>query len=97
MRYEIVLAPEAVEDVRGLKAYLRSQVRDGIEQYLRHEATKVSATRIKRLRGMPRPKFRLRLGDLRVFYDVTAATVEVLAVVPKAEAAAWLKRWEGPG
>jgi hypothetical protein len=35
------------------------------------------------------------VGDLRVFYDVVADTVEVLAVVPKAEAAAWLKRVEG--
>ena len=95
MRYEVVFAPEAIEDVRGLKASLRSQTRDAIEQHLRHEPTKTSASRVKRLRGMSRPQFRLRVGDIRVFYDVTATTVEVLAVVPKAEAAAWLKRWEG--
>ena len=94
MRYEIVLAPEAVEDVRGLKAYLRSQVRDAIEQCLRHEPAKTSGSRIKRLRGMSRPQCRLRVDDIRVFYDVTATTVEVLAVVPKAEAVAWLKCWE---
>jgi hypothetical protein len=30
--------------------------------------------------------------DIRVFYDVTEDTVEVLAVVPKPEANAWLER-----
>ena len=38
-------------------------------------------------------KVRLRIGDLRVFYDVTPGQVEVVAVVPKAEAAEWLARW----
>ena len=35
---------------------------------------------------------RLRLGEVRVYYDVRESTVEVLAVVPKSEAAEWLKR-----
>ena len=95
MRFEIVFAPEAIEDVQGFKAYLRAHVRDAIEQHLRHAPTAVSASRIKRLRGMARPQFRLRVDDLRVFYDVTQGTVEVLAVVHKSEAAAWLKRMEG--
>lgn len=94
MRYEIVFAPEATEDVRSLKAYIRSQVRESIEHCLRHAPTSTSASRIKRLRGLSRPQFRLRVGDIRVFYDVHATTVEVLAVVPKSEAAAWLKRAE---
>jgi mRNA interferase RelE/StbE len=33
----------------------------------------------------------LRVGDVRVFYDVSERTVEVLAVVPKAEADDWLR------
>ena len=94
MRYEIVFAPEALEDVRTLKAYIRSQVRDAIEAYLRHTPTQPSTSRIKRLRGVARPQFRLRVGDIRVFYDVAGERVEVLAVVPKAEAAGWLKRME---
>jgi len=36
-----------------------------------HEPTKASKTRIKRLRGLSRPQYRLRVGDdVRVFYDV---------------------------
>lgn len=91
MRYEIVLAPEAVRDVRNLKAYVRTTVRDAIEKHLRHHPTQVSKSRIKRLHGISRPQFRLRVGDIRIFYDVRESTVEILAVVPKSEASAWLK------
>ena len=92
MRYEIVLAPEAAEDLRDLKAYARSQVLDAIERHLRHAPTQVAGSRIKRLRGVSRPQFRLRVGDLRVFYDATKTTVEILAVVPKAAVVAWLNQ-----
>lgn len=92
MRYGVVFAPEAVRDVRHLKAHLRSAVRDAIERSLRHAPMQVGKSRIKRLRGLSRPQFRLRVGEVRVFYDVRGSTVEILAVVPKSEAAGWLKR-----
>ena len=92
MKYEIVFAPEAVRDVRNLQAHVRSIVQEGIKVFLRHAPTTVSKSRIKRLRGLARPQFRLRLGEVRVYYDVRESTVEVLAVVPKSEAAQWLKR-----
>ena len=92
MKYTIVFAPEAVRDVRHLKAHLRSTVRDAIEVSLRDAPTHVSKSRIKRLRGLSRPQFRLRAGDVRIFYDVRGSTVEVLAVVPKSGVADWLKR-----
>jgi mRNA-degrading endonuclease RelE of RelBE toxin-antitoxin system len=65
-------------------------VKDALEIHLRHAPTKVSKSRIKRLRGMSQPQFRLRVGDIRVFYDVTETTVEILAIVAKEEAQAWL-------
>jgi mRNA-degrading endonuclease RelE of RelBE toxin-antitoxin system len=93
MRYEIVLAPEAVEDLQGLKANVRAEVEDAIERHLRHNPTQVSKTKIKRLRGLSRPQYRLRVrDDVRVFYDVTEDTVEVLGIVTKAEADEWLER-----
>ncbi len=92
MRYAIVLAPGAVRELRALRAYLRAQVRDAIERHLRHQPTLVSKSRIKRLRGLSRPQYRLRVGEVRVFYDVTTTTIEVLAIVSKTEAEAWLKR-----
>ena len=93
MRFEIVLAPEAVEDLYSLKRHLRAAVRDALDKYLRHEPARTSRSRIKRLRGLSKPQYRLRVGDVRVFYDVSGSTVEVLAVVPKAEAASWLTQF----
>jgi mRNA-degrading endonuclease RelE of RelBE toxin-antitoxin system len=93
MPFAIVLAPEAVEDFKHLKAGLRTVVRAAIETHLRHEPTKTSRSRIKRLRGLHRPQYRLRVDDVRVFYDVYNSTVEILAVVSKADAAAWLARF----
>jgi mRNA interferase RelE/StbE len=60
MAYEIVLAPEAVEDLRALGANVRAAVRRALETHLRHEPAKTSRSRIKRLRGVRRPQFRLR-------------------------------------
>ena len=71
-------------------AVVRARVRDAIELHLRHEPRRLSKSRIKRLRGLDRPQYRLRVDEVRVFYDVTEETVEVLAIVPKAEAATWL-------
>src|SRR5438067_5613502 len=90
MRYDIVLAPEAVEDLEDLKATIRAAVYDAIERHLRQEPAKVSKSRIKRLRGLSHPQYRLRVGDVRVFYDITESAVEVLAIVQKSNAEAWL-------
>jgi mRNA-degrading endonuclease RelE of RelBE toxin-antitoxin system len=63
-----------------------------MEEHLRHEPTRTSRSRIKRLRGVRRPQYRLRVGDIRVFYDVAGEVVEVLAIVKKSEATSWLER-----
>lgn len=93
MRYDIVLAPEAVEDLNALKTTVRASVKDALETHLRHEPTKVSKSRIKRLRGLSRPEYRLRVNEVRVFYDVTDTDVEVLAIVAKSEAEQWLEKF----
>jgi mRNA interferase RelE/StbE len=96
MRYDIILAPEAIEDLSRLKAQHRAAVKAALEVHLRHEPSKTSRSRIKRLRGLSRPHYRLRVGDFRVFYDVVDGAVEVLAIVPKAEASAWLNQFGKP-
>ena len=40
--------------------------------------------------------FRLRVGELRVFYDVTQTTVQILAIVAKAVADRWLAEEGAP-
>jgi len=78
--------------MKRLKASIRSAVKGAIETHLRHEPTKTSKSRIKRLKGLSRPQYRLRVDDVRIFYDVSKRTVEVLAIVPKADADAWLSK-----
>jgi mRNA-degrading endonuclease RelE of RelBE toxin-antitoxin system len=94
MRYEIFLAAEAVEDLRHLKANIRAEVKDAIERHLRHQPMKTSKARIKRLRGLVRPQFRLRVGDVRVFYDVEGPEVHVLAIMSKTTSEEWLEKAE---
>jgi len=97
MRFEIVLAPAAAESFKALPARTRASVRDALDRHLRHEPTKTSKSRIKRLRGLQRPQDRLRVDEIRVFYDVTASTVEILAIIEKREAQAWLTESGTPG
>ncbi len=91
MRHEIILAPQAIESLKKLSAFWRATVTNAIETHLRHRPTVVSKSRIKRLRGLTRPQYRLRVNDIRVFYDVADEEVQILAIVTKEEAERWLQ------
>jgi mRNA interferase RelE/StbE len=95
MKYEIILSPEAIEDLRSLKSNHRALIRDEIERYLRYEQIKTSKSRIKRLRGFSQPQYRLRIDEYRIFYDVMDDRVEILAIVPKSEVDYWLQQVGG--
>lgn len=77
-----------------LRGSERAQVLDAIETHLRYEPEKTSKSRIKRLRDIQSPQYRLRVDNLRVFYDVIytidEGTVEILAVKEKSKAIGWL-------
>jgi len=96
MAFEIVLAPGAIATLKDLSVPVRTDVVQAVQVHLTHEPTKVSKSRIKRLRGLSQPQYRLRVGDIRVFYDVTETQVQVLAIVTKAEAQAWLDQHGTP-
>jgi mRNA-degrading endonuclease RelE of RelBE toxin-antitoxin system len=93
MAFAIILAPEAVEDLKKLRANVRATVRKALNVHLKDEPTKASRSRIKRLRGMLRPQYRLRVGEIRVYYDVSSTSVEILAIIPKSEADEWLAQF----
>jgi len=90
MTYRITLSPEARTQFHGLGAFDRAKVRDAMDRHLRHAPTAESRSRIKRHRDMRKPQYRLRVGDVRVFYDVEQDEVLVLGIVEKAHAEAWL-------
>ena len=50
---------------------------------------------MERLRGLRQPQYRLRVEQVRVFYDVNEEEkrVEVLGFVMKPEAADWLQEY----
>src|SRR3989442_12097680 len=93
MRYLRLLAAEGIKDLGKLRAHVRAAVRDAMEKHLRLEPTKTSKIRIKRLRGVRRPQYRLRVDETRIFYDVSERVVEVLAIIPKSQASSWLEQW----
>ena len=79
--FELRWSPDARDHVAGLPAHQRAAVVDGAERHLTDQPEQ-STTRRKLLRENPLAVWELRLGDLRVFYNVDAKcnTVEVVAV-----------------
>ena len=93
MKYEIVIAESAQKSFRKLDARWRATLKDALRVHLETEPKKESRSRIKRLSGLRQTQYRLRVNEMRVFYDVNddEARVEVLAFVLKAEAERWLR------
>lgn len=91
--YTIILKRSAVADLDALRKYDATQIADAMERYLQHEPTKESKSRIKRLRGISNPDYRLGVGDYRVFYvvDEDARRVDVLRVMHKDQTLAYYK------
>ena len=50
MVFKIILAPEADDDLRNLRAFHRSAILDAIDRHLQYAPTSISRSRIKRLR-----------------------------------------------
>jgi len=87
--FRIVVRPHAAGQIRRLRRVDAVAVLDAIEAHLRYEPDRVSRSRIKRLRGRTTATYRLRVGNFRVFYDIDEAEVVVIAVLHKADTAAF--------
>ena len=92
MPYDIVFSPEVVEDFKGLSAYEKASVNDAIQRHLLNNPMRESKAKIKRLQGLEKPQYRLRIDEIRLFYDVVENRVEVLAIVEKKNASDWLEK-----
>ena len=92
MKYRVVIAKSAQEDFNELDARWRSTVKEAMRTHLENAPRQESKSRIKRLRGLRQPQYRLRVDRLRVFYDVSdeEGRVEVLGFVMKPGAKGWL-------
>ena len=83
--YEIRLKPSAIRALDRLQKNEAARIADGMEKHLGAEPMKESKSRIKRLKGISDPDYRLRIGDYRIFYNVTRGRVDVLRVMHKDE------------
>jgi mRNA-degrading endonuclease RelE of RelBE toxin-antitoxin system len=70
--YRIEFSPEADDHIASLTARDRATLLDAVGGQLVHEPT-VETGRRKPLRPNPIAEFRLRVGKLRVYYDVQEA------------------------
>lgn len=93
MRYTVELTHNARQDYLRLDARWHATIKAALDVHLRHEPTKESKSRIKRLRELDHPQYRLRVGDYRLFYDVREALVMVHAIVPKDKTDDWLAQF----
>jgi mRNA-degrading endonuclease RelE of RelBE toxin-antitoxin system len=85
MVYAIEFAASVREQLRHLTARQRATIFDSIERQLMHEPL-IETRHRKPLRPNPIAPWELRIGDLRVFYEVASDnpnTVRILAVGQK--------------
>lgn len=92
MKYTIVFTREAIEDLKVFNVRQKKILLDAIETHLRHEPEKLSKSRIKRLNNLEWPQYRLRVDKTRVFFDVEADLVIIIAIMPKERSQAWLQK-----
>lgn len=69
MAYRIEYSPDAEQHLRTLTARQRATVLDAVDEQLAHEPTVETQNR-KPMRPNPIAPWELRIGDLRVYYDI---------------------------
>ena len=69
MAYGIEYSPDAEDHLRALTARQQATVLDAVETQLAHQPTVETRNR-KPMRPNPVAPWELRIGDLRVYYDV---------------------------
>ena len=95
MRYQVVVAKDAQDQFRKLDGRWRSRLKQAMRTHLERQPKRESKSRIKRLRGLRKPQYRMRVGNMRVFYDVNDEInrVEVLGFLDKPDTPKWLNMY----
>ena len=63
MTYAIQITAKADDDLAAIQAFHCAEILDAIDEHLTHGPTVISRSRIKRLRLLDSPAYRLRVGD----------------------------------
>lgn len=80
MAYRIAYSPATEDHLRALTARQRVTVFDGVDEQLAHQPAVETRNR-KPMRPNPLAPWELRLGDLRVYYDVIEEPEQVVTVL----------------
>jgi len=93
MVFKIEFAREAEFDLDRLRPFDRKAILDAAEVYLQFTPSRIGGSRIKRLRLIHSPAYRLRIGDYRVFYDVDeqSRSVTILRILSKEQTLQYLR------
>ncbi len=86
-KYGVEYDPAAVEELQALRRFSQVRVISAVEKHLLDTPTLPKGSTIKKLDPPVLAAFRLRVGDLRVFYDVEEAnqTVRIIAIRAKGQ------------
>jgi mRNA-degrading endonuclease RelE of RelBE toxin-antitoxin system len=79
VEFQIAYSPECEDHLRALSARDRAIVLDTVDQQLTHEPT-VETRHRKPMRPNPLAPWELRIGDLRVYYEVDDSVEPVVHV-----------------
>ncbi len=93
MKYEVIIAWSAQGTFKKLDARWRSSLKKAMKKHLETAPKRESKGKIRRLRGLRQPQYRLRVDRARVFYDVNdkKKRVEVLGFVMEPKTMQWLE------
>ena len=80
MKYRIEYSPEAEEHLRVLTKRQQSTVLDTVERQLQHQPTVETRNR-KPMRPNPLAPWELRIGNLRVYYDIEEEPERVVYIL----------------
>ena len=72
-----------VPALKALSTPVRTGVIEAMRLHLTRAPAKLSKSRTKRLRGLSQPQYRLRVDDIRVFYDITETQIHVVDPQPR--------------
>jgi mRNA-degrading endonuclease RelE of RelBE toxin-antitoxin system len=79
LTFQIEYSPEAVDHLRDFSARQRTIVLDSVDRHLRVQPDVVTRNR-KLLRANEFATRELRIGDLRVYYDVEESPIPIVRV-----------------
>ena len=89
MPYRLRYSPEALNDLKRVRSHDRAAILDQIQRLLTVNPTLESQARIKKLREPAPTQYRLRVGEIRVFYNVKGNDVFIVRVTAKEEAGSY--------